>query len=41
MGVGFQFDTLNKYLSLNNIKFILCNLYGVMVASNLNNSKVI
>ncbi|KAM3132610.1 hypothetical protein pb186bvf_015282 [Paramecium bursaria] len=41
MAVGFQFDTLNKYLSLNNITFILCTLHGIMLASNLNNSLVV
>lgn len=41
MGIGFQFDNLNKYLSLNNIKFILCTLKGVILASNLLNTQII
>ena len=38
MGMSFQFDTLNRYLSLTNIKLILCTQEGIIITSNLNNS---
>ena len=38
MIIGFQFDNLSKYLSLNNIKFVLCTLSGIIISSNINNT---
>ncbi|KAM3132625.1 hypothetical protein pb186bvf_015297 [Paramecium bursaria] len=38
MFMGFLFDNLSKYLTLNNIKFVLCTLSGIIVSSNINNT---
>ncbi|KAM3132600.1 hypothetical protein pb186bvf_015272 [Paramecium bursaria] len=40
MAIGFQFDNLSQYLTLNNIKFVLCTLSGIIVSSNINTQKV-
>lgn len=38
MGIGLQLDIFDKYLSLNNIKFVLCTLQGIIVVTNLDNT---
>ncbi|KAM3132603.1 hypothetical protein pb186bvf_015275 [Paramecium bursaria] len=38
MGISFQFDTLNKYLSLKNIKLVLCTQEGIIITSNLHDT---
>ncbi|KAM3136061.1 hypothetical protein pb186bvf_011866 [Paramecium bursaria] len=38
MGIGLQLDIFEKYLSLNNIKFVLCTQQGIIMVSNLDNT---
>ncbi|KAM3136068.1 hypothetical protein pb186bvf_011873 [Paramecium bursaria] len=38
MGIGLQLDIFEKYLSLNNIKFVLCTHKGIIMISNLDNT---
>ncbi|KAM3132602.1 hypothetical protein pb186bvf_015274 [Paramecium bursaria] len=39
MAIGFQFDNLSQYLTLNNIKFVLCTVTGIIVSEPIKQIK--